>query len=331
MPMKIETELNAMDVILRAEAIDGFVPEEVFDFHAHVMEPASYAPTTLGPHLNGMTVSPTSYRHAMSLLLPGERLTETLVFPFPAREHDRPAINRWMFEQIDLLSGSFKARGLAIVSPHDDPTVVAAEMATGRCAGLKPYHFYAWKGDTSQVGLEDFAPEWMWKLCDRHGAVLMLHLMRDDAVAEPGNSEALVRLSKKYPGCQAVLAHVARSFNHRTSRGLRALKDLPNIWVDMSAITEAESIRAAIEILGPHRVLYGSDYPISHLRGRCVTVGDQFLWLYTEEAKAPKMTLVGIESLRALRDACTQAGLGPKEVQGIFRDNGRAVLKCFHR
>ena len=329
--MKIETELNPTDVILLGEAIDGFVPPQVFDFHAHVMEPSSYAPTTLGPHLNGLTVSPASYRDAMALILPGGRLREALLFPFPARDHDRPAVNRWMFAEIARLPDSFRARGLAIVSPHDDPGLVAAAMAAGQCAGLKPYHFYAWKGDTTQVGVEDFAPEWMWKLCDRHGAVLMLHLMRDEAVAEPGNAEALVRLGKKYPGCQAVLAHVARSFNHRTSRGLQALQDLPNVWVDMSAITKAEAIRAAIEILGPHRVLYGSDYPISHLRGRCVTVGNQFLWLYAEESKAPKMTLIGIESLRALRAACAQAGLGRKAIQGIFWDNGRAVLKLFHR
>lgn len=329
--MKIETELNATDAVLLHEAVDGFVPEQVFDFHAHVMEPSSYSPTTLGLHLNGLTVSPASYRSAMELILPGGRLKEALLFPFPARDHNRPAINEWMFGELERLPDSFRARGLAIVSPRDDPGPVAAAMAAGRCAGLKPYHFYAGPGDTSQAGLEDFAPEWMWELCHRHAAVLMLHLMRDDAAANPGNSAALVKLSRKYPDCQAVLAHVARSFNHRTSRGLRTLKDLPNICVDVSAITESESIRAALELLGPHRVLYGSDYPISHLRGRCVTVGNQFLWLYAEESKAPKMTLIGIESLRALRAACTQAGLGRQEVQGIFRENGHAVLKHFHR
>lgn len=329
--MKIETELNATDSVLLSEAVDGFVPDEVFDFHAHVMEPSSYAPTTLGPHLNGRTVAPLDYARGMGLILPGGRLREALLFPFPAREHERPAVNRWMFGEIERLPDSLRAHGLAIVSPHDQPDEIAAAMAAGRCAGLKPYHFYAWPGDTSQVGVEDFAPEWMWRLCHRHGAVLMLHLMRDGAVADPGNAEALVRLSEKYPECQTVLAHVGRSFNHRTSRGLARLKDLPNIWVDMSAVTEPESMRAAIEILGPHRVLYGSDYPISHLRGRCVTVGDQFLWLYAEESKAPKMTLVGIESLRALRTACTEAGLGRADVQGIFRDNGHAVLRRFHR
>jgi hypothetical protein len=27
------------------------------------------------------------------------------------------------------------------------------------------------------------------------------------------------------------------------------------------------------------RVLYGSDFPVTHLRGRCVGVGDSFLWI----------------------------------------------------
>jgi glutamate-1-semialdehyde 2,1-aminomutase len=235
-----------------------------------------------------------------------------------------------MFDEIARLGGSFRARGLAIVAPHDDPGLVTEAMAAGHCVGLKPYHLYGGTGDTSQLALAEFAPEWMWRLCDRHGAILMIHLVRDQAVSDPGNREALLRLSAKYPGCQVILAHVARAFNHRTARGLRALVDRPNVGVDTSAITEPESIRSAIELLGPHRVLYGSDYPISHLRGRCVTVGHQFHWVYADEAKAPAMTLVGIESLLALRAACTQLGLGAGDVERIFRGNAQEVLARFH-
>ena len=328
--MKIETELNAVDALLLAEAVDGFLPESIFDIHAHVVEPTGYAPTTLGAHLNGRTISPASYRKALEAILPGRRLTGALLFPFPAREHDRAAINRWMYDAIAGMPGGFDVRGLAIAAPHDEPGPVAQAMADGRCVGIKPYHFYAGRPDTSQVALDDFAPEWMWRLCDRHGAILMLHLMRDAAVSDPGNRETLLRMSEKYPGCQVILAHVARSFNHRTARGLRALADRPNICVDTSAITEPEAIRLAIDVLGPRRVLYGSDYPISHMRGRCVTVGNQMLWLYAEENRAPAMTLVGIESLLALRAACGQAGLGKDDVQHIFRDNALAVLEFFH-
>ena len=329
--MKIETELNAVDLSLLAEATEGFVPAQVLDIHGHVVEPSGYAPTTLGPHLNGWTISPRSYRAAMELILPGGRLKEALLFPFPAREHNRPMVNEWMYREIAGLDDSFRASGLAIVGPKDDPGPAAEAMAAGRCVGLKPYHLYAWPGDTTQAGVEDIAPEWMWRLCDRHGAVLMLHIMRDEAMSEPGNREALLRLSTKYPNCQLILAHIARSFNQRTVRGLSDLKHLPNVCVDTSAICESENLRFALEVLGPGRVLYGSDYPISHVRGRCITVGRQALWLYAEEAKAPGMTLVGIESLLALRTACTQLGLTPRDLQGIFRDNALKVLSRFHR
>lgn len=327
--MKIETELNSVDTLLLAEAIDGFLPSKVCDIHAHVMEPSGYAPATLGPHLNGRTITPANYRGAMESILPDGRLTEALVFPFPARQHDRAAVNRWMYEEIATLSDSFPTHGLAIVSPADDPGPSEEAMAAGCCRGLKPYHLYVGRADTSQVTLEEFAPEWMWQQCDRHGAVLMLHLMRDAAVSDPVNRESLLRLSEKYPNCQAILAHVARSFNHRTARGLGALAKRPNVCVDTSAITESEGIRLALDVLGPGRVLYGSDYPISHLRGRCVTVGNQMLWVYAEENNAPAMTLIGIEALMALRTACTQVGLGKNDIQRIFRENALAVLGCF--
>jgi glutamate-1-semialdehyde 2,1-aminomutase len=159
----------------------------------------------------------------------------------------------------------------------------------------------------------------------------MLHLVRTEAVSDPGNQEALLRLCEKYPRCQLVLAHVARAFNHRTARGLKTLAHLPNLWVDTSAIAESEAVQTAIEILGPGRVVYGSDYPISHLRGRCVTVGNQFHWIYAEEGKPTAMTLVGIEALLALRSACRQLNLGVADVERIFAGNARAVLGRYRK
>lgn len=326
--MKIETELNADDRQLLAEATEGFVPPVVRDVHGHVLEPSGYAPGTLAPHLEGRRLAPSTYRAAMDLLLPGRRLAEAVLFPFPARQHDRAAVNRWMFDEIAAApaGGGGPDHGLAIVAPTDDPRQLEPGFVSGRCRGLKPYHFYVPRADTSQVGVEDFAPEWMWELCDRHGAILMLHLMRDAAVDDAGNREALRRLSAKYPRCQAVLAHIGRAFNHRTARGLDRLADRPNLWVDTSAITEAESFRCALETFGPRRILFGSDYPISHLRGRCVTVGTQFLWVYPETTGATRMTLVGIESLLALREACTQLRLGADDIRAIFHDNTGRLL-----
>ena len=47
-------------------------------------------------------------------------------------------------------------------------------------------------------------------------------------------------------------------------------------------MTEAGGFEAIINVLGHDRLLWGSDYPVSRLRGRCIAIGDTFLWLYED-------------------------------------------------
>ncbi len=305
--MKLETELNQIDRDLLAEATEGFVPERVFDFHAHVLHPDFYAPEFLSAALTGRIIDFADYHRGIRQLLPGRTLVGALLFPYTTRRNDRPGVNRWMFADLQAAAKGWSLVGLALVAPADDQGLVAEWLSAGQCVGLKPYHLFAHNGDTTQSDLEAYAPEWMWQLCDRHGAVLMLHLVKDAASLHPANRDALLRLATKYPRCQAVLAHAGRAFNHRTARGLAAFTGLPNVFVDNSVITEAEAVKIALDTLGVDRVLFGTDYPVSHFRGRCVTAGNSFQWIYAEEMRNPAMTLVGIESLRSLRYEAAEA------------------------
>ena len=103
--------------------------------------------------------------------------------------------------------------------------------------------------------------------------------------------------------------------------------------VDTSAVAESEAFRAALEILGPRRILFGADYPVSEIRGRCVSTGSLFFWLRPEllrpDVVAPTstdMTLVGIESLLCLREACEDTGLNRGDIEDIFLKNALRVL-----
>lgn len=108
--------------------------------------------------------------------------------------------------------------------------------------------------------------------------------------------------------------------------------DLDNVVVDTSAVTQAGAFRAALEILGPRRVLWGSDYMVSELRGSCISQGDGFTWIYSEDASAEKLTnlgqytLVGIESLMCMREACEDTGMNAGDLRDIFRDNTLRLL-----
>jgi len=326
--MDTERILSPSDHNLLNEAVEGFVPERLFDMHGHLHAVEFCVRDGLPPYLQ-RNIDLQTYRNAMELLFPGRRLEGALLFPFPIRECERVGLNSWMFSELrSQKSDGFQ--GLALAAPNDDPKVFERWMHEGTALGLKPYHYYSGVQDTLQAHVETFVVEWMWELCDQYEGILMIHLMRDAGVSDPGNQEALERLCEKYPRCKVILAHIARSFNFRTARGLKKLAKLPNVWVDTSSITEAEGIRIALDLLGPKRVLFGSDYPVSHLRGHCATAGATFHWFYGDEIKDSGVTLVGIDSLLSLRHACEDVGLSRTDVDDIFFGNAKSLLprKC---
>jgi len=333
MAMKLVTQLNETDLRLMARALDGFVPEEVYDVHTHLFHTRHLAPGKKPVFLDddrgyGMP----DFSEAMARWMPG-RTVEGLFFGFPSPGNDRAGENAWLQEQVAPLVTSSNSRALVLAAPEDDPAEVRRLIQTGVFVGIKPYRVYAPVADTREAPIESFAPEWMWEVCHDHDGVMVLHIMRADGITDPDNVAALRRLCRRYPRCRLVLAHVARSFNYRHAReGLQAVADLDNVVLDTSAVTQAGAFRAALEILGPRRVLWGSDYMVSELRGSCITQGDGFTWIYSEDPAAEKLTifgnytLVGIESLLCLREACEDTGMNEADIADVFRENSLRLL-----
>jgi glutamate-1-semialdehyde 2,1-aminomutase len=269
------------------------------------------------------------FQKAMALWMPGRKV-EGLFFGYPSAGNDRVSENAWVESQIDV---STHSRALILTAPGDDQALVRQMLSGGVFRGIKPYRLYAEVEDTREAEIESFAPEWMWEACHDHDGIMVLHIMLADGITDPRNVETIQRLCRKYPRCKLILAHVARSFNYRHAReGLHAVADLDNVVVDTSAVTQAGAMRAALEILGPQRVLWGSDYMVSELRGSCVTQGDGFTWVYADDPVTEKLTifgnytLVGIESLLCLREACEDTGMNESDLADIFRENALRLL-----
>lgn len=330
--MKFVTQLNSRDQALAAKLAD-FLPEEIYDIHAHPYHPDHFAPGTwklfgdMGPQ--GCAEHRAALQRYMSV-----RKLHGLYFGMPHKSADRPAVNAWVETEVRA-QGTPLSRALLLAAPTDDRAMVAVALRSGRFCGLKVYHCYADQPDTMNATVEQYAPEWMWELLHEVQGCLTLHIVRDGAIADPENQRTLRRLCRAYPRARLILAHISRSFNYRNAReGLQAIADLDNAVVDTSAVCESEAFRAALEILGPRRVLWGSDFAVSELRGRCVTTGSLFFWLHPElvrpEFTAPTssdMTLVGLESLTCLREACEDTGLTRRDVQDIFLHNALRVLE----
>ncbi len=79
----------------------------------------------------------------------------------------------------------------------------------------------------------------------------------------PGESTPfdVADLARRHPKARIIMAHL----NGVGYRGIEAVVDVPNVVVDTSGgDPESGLVEAAVQRLGPQRVVYGSDAPIRH-------------------------------------------------------------------
>ena len=309
--------------IFRRE-LESFVPDRIFDAHAHLYAAAHFddAPAWLngGPEFAGLD----AYRRRMDEIHPGRRC-EGLFFGFPNVSMDIEAGNKLVADEVRTSGGS---RGQMLVTPGMDPEYVRETVRRGGFVGLKCYHVYATQQPTWDAPVSAYLCEEHVRVAHEEGLSITLHMVRARAMADPVNQVEIRMYCERYPNIRMILAHAARGFNpHHTIEGIGSLRGLGNVWCDTSAVTDAGAIEAIARTLGVERLLYGSDFPVTHLRTRCVALGDSFLWLSEENtrleaAHAPvRMTLCGIESLRTLKVAAMGLGWGDREVEAVFRGN----------
>lgn len=331
--MKYTKELTEQDYALVVSKLKGFIPDEIFDIHTHPYNPKHFAVDAWPFLKDAGTLGCTEHRNALLRYMPAKTI-HGLYFGMPHRSADRDAMNKWVREETKL-NGTPLSRALKVISPVDDPIQTADELRNGLFCGLKVYHIYASRPDTMNASITEYAPEWMWEILHETHGIMLLHIVRNGAIADEDNQREIRRLCRAYPNVRLVLAHIARSFNYRNARsGLHMLADLDNVMVDTSAVCETESFRAAWEAFGPRRILWGSDFSVSEMRGRCVTTGSHFYWLHPEvlrpdfkPATETEMTLVGIESLLTLQEMCEDESLTRGDIKDIFFNNALRLLK----
>src|SRR5262245_37127175 len=121
--------------------LNSFVPERIFDAHAHLWCTDHFAGDLApaiakgGPKRVGYDV----FQKEMGKLTPS-RAMEGLFFPWPATENDSQAANAFVYEEVRNHPGS---RGQMLITPKDDPEFVRETVRRYGFVGLKCYHVYA--------------------------------------------------------------------------------------------------------------------------------------------------------------------------------------------
>lgn len=319
-----------------ARHVEPYLPNKLFDAHAHLFCHNHYAPGAMPESLVGTPamIGLDVYREYIDWIHPKGRTKGGLFFGIAFRG-DRVANNDFVAQEVNQArAAGFASYGQMLIAPEMDPDYVRQEVRRHGFVGLKPYHLMAQvDGPTFLAPIEAYLAEEHVRIAHEEGLSITLHIVRDRALADPVNQVTIRRYCERYPNMRLILAHAARGFNPwHTIEAIDSLRGLDNVWCDTSAVTEAGAFEAIVETLGHQRLMYGSDFHVSQMRGRCIAIGDSFHWLYAEEMHLDEKhttlrpVLIGLESLRSLFLAIHRLKLSDGQVEDIFYGNAARLF-----
>lgn len=321
-----------------AKILDDFLPDKIFDAHAHLYDSSFVSGMANGGGAFSIRsrCEVSHYLEDMKPLL-GDREVHMNIVTTPDASMTAPdspcrkAGVEFLADQLTRFPGNV---GEVMVGPDDTVDDVEKMLIHPGIRGFKCYHLLAHKKPTYQAAIDEYLPESVWEVADKRGLVITLHMVKDKALADPVNQAYIVRMAKKYPGAVLILAHAARSFASWTAvESVDAVKHLDNVWFDFSGICESPAEFQIIRKCGADRCLWGSDYPISRLAGKAISIADSFYWIGTKDLEkfagptAFHSWLIGTENLMALRQTCQMLDLSADDVEKIFYKNAVNLFK----
>ncbi len=328
-----ETTIHERNAVIFREELDSFLPESILDFHVHVFNegvvPRGDAFSCAGHPIEHYDFD--DLRRDLSEIYPG-RKTSAVCFGFPEIQYDFHRNNAYLSEAADRNS-CFPLRLLDPV--HDTPELLEKELVEGRFLGIKPYPDYVRKENIQDVEIPEMLPDWAMEVIDRLGLVVMLHIPRKARLADPLNQKQLVELCRAYPRAQIVMAHIGRAYYLKNVVGnLEALKDIPNLYFDLTMLNNWEVLEYLFQCVEPHKIIYGTDLPLAVAPGKSVEINDGYTYVtpvpwnlsISDDHKKIVFTSFLYEELRAIKKAVTRLGLGRDFVEGLFYKNGMRLL-----
>jgi len=330
----VDIEYRDLDKRIWEEELAAWVPHRVYDAHAHLYRAThpERPDETVEPWMddNGMvqgTVDLAMMRRWNSSLLPG-RTMAFLIPGWPAQEWRSDPEGQAAFLAAEAAKDPLAAASM-VVTPEMETQWIAEQVQRYGFVGLKPYRTYA--ADPVNCRITDMLPEEQVEMAHDKGLLITMHLAKERALSDPENIEDLRRLSARYPRARWIMAHCGRCFAPWAAEGsFEQIKDLPNVWYDISAVCAAEVMDLLLATVPSDRVLYASDAPAGWQRAKYVWWG--YAWQWMKEGALPtahadgRATFVLYEQLRALKFALRNRQWDRPAIEDLFYNNAMKLV-----
>lgn len=327
-----------IDAPVYHEEIAPYLPERILDAHVHLLRRSDFLPgveprklKTTAPEPVSTSFTPRRLEATMRRLFPRQQW-EAFIFHTPYTVVDTKRGNRWI---ASLGRRHPHLHPLMIVRPEVKAWELDAAVEAGGFVGIKPYLSFA-RPHQGETRISHFLTRGHLAVAVARGLPIILHIPRKERAADPANIRDVARICERWPTLKLVIAHCGRSYGpYYIEQAIGTWKDYPNLAFDVSAVDDAETIEVVLEEAGPQRLIYGSDLPITLLRGRHLCVNRHCFFL-TERpcpnsVSPPRdawfpMTFMAYETVRAVLRACRKRGL-PREALGdIFYQNAARLI-----
>jgi glutamate-1-semialdehyde 2,1-aminomutase len=311
------------------EELCSFVPNKIFDAHIHLFHP-DHLPAQ---HRNkAWSLADLATLRTWAARLYPDREVHFLGLGTPIVGIDCGSHNGWCIDQVKQDPSS---RLNVLVTPQCPLEKIQDWVQQPSVIGLKPYRCFSVTGDVDQCRIQEFLPHEQLELANHFGLVVTMHLSRFLGCADQENLADLTEYTqRRYPRIRWILAHCGRSFTYWPIRqAIDRLRDLPNLWYDVSAVTDVRPLITLFSREDHRRILYGSDgVDATYFHGQYAALGRAWHLVGTHrfDMQFPhcdaRPILAIYEQLLSMKHAVEIANWSVDQVEDLFWHNSQRLL-----
>ncbi len=328
------------DIEFYEQYLKSRLPQKILDVHTHI---------NLQEHLKdipqsridsdwafqtGMQMTTEDAQHYISLMFPDidYRMAS---FPLPIKEGDMVANNQYIQKSIQQKNIEY---GLMCIKPQWSVEYIEEQLKTNGFVGVKPYPDMLSGVKGADISIFDFFPKEHIELVEKLNKCVVMHLPRAGRMPDPDNIRELREIRQRYPKLKMIIAHFGRCFMLPYFKSaIEALgEDIHSFWFDTAAVLNPQVFEAAMDVLDPDKILYGSDQPIFLWHGKRRWTDEKYFnlcredfpWNKHEEGfEAEKdYTFFVYEQMNNILNALEKTGMGDGVKCGIFGGNAKKLL-----
>ena len=311
------------------EELKDFLPDKIIDTHVHVFKNdflLKKSTTWVGKVMYECPLE--DIRRTFVDMLPG-KMVKAVMMGGPTYDHAKG--NTYIHGCI-----ACGETGLFCTKYDTDLKLIEDAIVNKGFKGIKPYPAnrpsYIPLGESR---IFDFLPHDQLKLLNDLGSVVLLHIGRDKRLKDPVNVAQLIEIEEKYPNLKLIVAHIGRAYSPEDlGDAFETLKHTKNMMFDFCANTLSEAIEECLKAVGPKRLMYGTDMPVTKMRMRRISengtyinivpkglYGDVSGDVHMRETEGEELTCFLYEELRVFKRAAQNLKLTKEDINDVFYTN----------